>query len=156
MRIKWNTLIVCIAIPLAVGGIAGLLTRGGMEVFQMLNQPAFAPPGWLFPVVWTILYVLMGIASYLVLESNADKTEILEGMILYGYQLVVNFFWPIFFFQFQWYLFSFIWLVALWVLIIMTMIEFYQVSKTAAYLLIPYLVWVTFAGCLNFAIYRLN
>lgn len=156
MRIKWNTLIVCIAIPLAVGGIAGLLTRGGMEVFQMLNQPAFAPPGWLFPVVWTILYVLMGIASHLVLESNADKTEILEGMILYGYQLVVNFFWPIFFFQFQWYLFSFIWLVALWVLIIMTMIEFYQVSKTAAYLLIPYLVWVTFAGCLNFAIYRLN
>lgn len=156
MRIKWNTLIVCIAIPLAVGGIAGLLTRGGMEVYQMLNQPAFAPPGWLFPVVWTILYVLMGIASYLVLESNADKTEILEGMILYGYQLVVNFFWPIFFFQFQWYLFSFIWLVALWVLIIMTMIEFYQVSKTAAYLLIPYLVWVTFAGCLNFAIYRLN
>lgn len=156
MRIKWNTLIVCIAIPLAVGGIAGLLTRGGMEVYQMLNQPAFAPPGWLFPVVWTILYVLMGIASYLVLESNADKTEILEGMILYGYQLVVNFFWPIFFFQFQWYLFSFIWLVALWVLIIMTIIEFYQVSKTAAYLLIPYLVWVTFAGCLNFAIYRLN
>ena len=156
MRIKWNTLIVCIAIPLAVGGIAGLLSRGGMEVFQMLNKPAFAPPGWLFPVVWTILYVLMGIASYLVLESNADKTEILEGMILYGYQLVVNFFWPIFFFQFQWYLFSFIWLVALWVLIIMTMIEFYQVSKTAAYLLIPYLVWVTFAGCLNFAIYRLN
>lgn len=156
MKIKWDTLVKCIAIPLIVGGGAGLLTRGGMEVFQMLNKPVLSPPGWLFPVVWTILYVLMGIASYLVIVSGAEKTDKLEAMLLYGYQLSVNFFWPIFFFQFQWYLFSFLWLIALWILIAMTIYLFYEISKPAAYLMIPYLIWVTFAGYLNLSIYFLN
>ena len=156
MKIKWDTLIKCIAIPLAVGGLAGLLTRGGMKLFQTLNQPPLAPPGWLFQVEWTILYILMGIASYLIVVSQAETNDKMEALLLYGYQLAVNFFWPIFFFHFQWYFFSFIWLVALWILIVMTIYSFSGISKPAAYLMLPYLLWVTFAGYLNLAIYLLN
>ena len=156
MKKKWIRLAKCIAIPLAVGALSALISGGGMETFQTLNKPAFAPPGWLFPVVWTVLYVLMGIASWLVLESGVNRQRIVEALAMYGLQLTVNFFWSIFFFGFGWYLFSFIWLVLLWVLILETILYFYHISKTAAYLMIPYLLWVTFAGVLNFAIFLLN
>lgn len=154
--LKKRLLIQCIIIPLAVGVIAALLSRGGMELFGALNQPPLSPPGWLFPVVWTILYVLMGIASYLILTSEADIQDITKAMTTYTLQLAVNFFWPIFFFRFQWYFFSFIWLVFLWVLILIMTIQFYRISKVAAYLMIPYLVWVTFAGYLNLGVWWLN
>lgn len=153
MKIQWKKLILCIAIPLAVGGLAGFLTRNGMETFQSLNKPALSPPGWLFPVVWTILYILMGIASYLILTS--EKTN-QSALVFYGIQLIFNFFWSIIFFNFEAYLFSFIWLVILWILILATMILFFRISEPAGYLLLPYLLWVTFAGYLNFYIYLLN
>ena len=153
MKIQWKKLIVCIARPLAGGGFAGILTRGSMETFQALNKPAFAPPGWLFPVVWTILYLLMGIASYLVLTSGKPNRS---ALAVYGIQLVFNFFWSIIFFHFEAYLFSFVWLVILWILILITIIQFFRISELAGYLLLPYLLWVTFAGCLNFYIYLLN
>lgn len=158
MKPKSNkvTFIICIAIPLAVGAISGYLTRGGMEIFKILDKPPLSPPGWLFPVVWGILYVLMGIASYLVVTSDADQKEISKALNLYGAQLAVNFFWPIFFFGFTLYLFSFLWLILLWILIVFTILFFYKISKTAAYLMIPYLVWVTFAGYLNAGIWLLN
>ena len=156
MKIKWKKLIVCLAIPLAVGGLAALLTGGGMTQYGQLRQPPFSPPGWLFPVVWTILYILMGLASYLVITSSASKEEQSKAISVYLYQLVVNFLWSTFFFQFGWYLFSFVWLVLLWVLILITLVRFYRISKPAGYLLIPYLLWVTFAGYLNFAIWLLN
>ena len=152
---KWK-LIKCIAIPLIVGGAAGLLSGGGMEAFAALNKPPLSPPGWLFPIVWTILYTLMGISSYLISTSDAEPQEISKALSVYGYQLLVNFLWPIFFFQFQWYLFSFFWLLLLWVLILWMLRLFYPISKTAAYLNIPYLLWVTFAGYLNFGIWWLN
>ena len=124
-----------------------------METFQSLNKPALSPPGWLFPVVWTVLYILMGIASYLVLTSGQPNRA---ALTVYGIQLVFNFFWSINFFNHESYLFAFIWLVFLWILIFTTMILFYRISKPAGYLLLPYLLWVTFAGYLNFCIYLLN
>lgn len=156
MKINYKLLAVCIAIPLAVGALAGFLTSGSMEAFGALNKPALSPPGFLFPIVWTILYVLMGISSYLVLTSGQGKMKIRDAMITYGLQLVFNFFWSIWFFNFGWYLFAFVWLLVLWVLIFNTIASFYEISKIAAYLMIPYLLWVTFAGYLNFAIYLMN
>lgn len=153
MKIQWKNLITCIAIPLAVGSLSALLTRNSMETFASINKPALSPPGWLFPVVWTILYILMGIASYLVLTSGKPNTA---ALTVYGIQLVFNFFWSIIFFNLELYLFAFIWLVLLWLLILITTLLFYQISKPAGYLMLPYLLWLTFAGYLNFSIYLLN
>ncbi|MBE7043676.1 MAG: tryptophan-rich sensory protein [Ruminococcaceae bacterium] len=125
-----------------------------MEQFAQLNQPPLSPPGWLFPVVWTILYTLMGISSYLIQQSDSpDKNTALR---LYGIQLAVNFFWPILFFRFQAYLLSFFWILLLWVLIIVMIVQFYKIKPIAGLLQIPYLLWVTFATYLNLAIYLLN
>ena len=156
MKIQWKTLLICVAIPLAVGGLAGLLSRGGMEVFASLEKPPLSPPGWLFPVVWTVLYVLMGIASYLVFTSGADRKTVGSALRVYGVQLVVNFLWPIFFFNFGWYLFSFIWLLLLLLLILITFARFWKISIPAACLLIPYLIWVVFAGYLNLGVALLD
>ena len=156
MKINKKLLIICLVIPLAVGGLAALLTGGGMDTFETLNQPPLSPPGWLFPVVWTILYILMGIASYLVLTSGKSQESIRRALVLYGIQLAFNFLWPIFFFGLSAYLFAFIWLVALWLLILATTVSFYRISDIAGYLMIPYLIWVTFAGYLNLGIYLLN
>ena len=156
LKVNKKLLIICLVIPLAVGGIAALLTGGGMDTFETLNQPPLSPPGWLFPVVWTILYILMGIASYLVLTSGKSEENIRRALVLYGIQLAFNFLWPIFFFGLSAYLFAFIWLVALWLLILATTVSFYRISDIAGYLMIPYLVWVTFAGYLNLGVYLLN
>ena len=154
MKIQWKRLLLCLAIPLAAGGLAAFLTKDSMAQFALLNQPPLSPPGWLFPVVWTILYLLMGYASYLVSISHSSQKR--HALILYAMQLAVNFFWSIFFFNFEWYLFSFFWLLLLWVLIFLTLRAFRRISRTAGDLLIPYLLWVTFAGYLNLAIYLLN
>ncbi len=156
MKIDKKKLITCIAIPLIVGGIAGFLTRNSMDVFKALEKPPLAPPGWLFPVVWTILYILMGISSYIVLTENEPPHKISAAMKIYYYQLVVNFLWSIFFFNFGWYLFSFVWLMLLWVMIIVMIWKFSDISKAAAYMNIPYLLWTTFAAYLNFGIWWLN
>ena len=149
-------LLACIAVPLGVGILSSLFSGGGMKEFAALRQPPLAPPGWIFPLVWTVLYVLMGLASYLVLISGAEQKDILKALTAYGYQLIANFLWPVFFFDFGWYLFSFLWLVLLWWLILVTAKRFYRISKPAAYLMIPYLVWVTFAGYLNLGIWWLS
>ena len=153
MKIQWKRLILCIAIPLAVGGISALLTSSGMKTFQALNKPPLSPPGWLFPVVWTLLYILMGIASYLVLTSGKPSRS---ALTFYGLQLLFNFFWSIIFFNLERYLFAFVWLIALWILIFITTVLFYKISKPAGYLMIPYLLWVAFAGYLNLFIYLLH
>ncbi|NLK37664.1 MAG: tryptophan-rich sensory protein [Epulopiscium sp.] len=156
MKIKWKTLLVCIAIPLLVGGLAGFISKNSMSSFALLNQPWLSPPGWLFPVVWTILYILMGIASFLILTSNAPQESIDSAIKLYGLQLLFNFFWTIWFFNLHLYFFSFIWLIALWLLIIATTLSFSRISKLATYLMVPYLLWVTFAAYLNLSIALLN
>ena len=156
MRVKWKPLVIALAIPLGVGGLSALLTRKAMDAFSHLNQPPLSPPTWLFPVVWTILFLLMGLASYLVLTSDAPDGMIRRALTVYGIQLGVNFLWSILFFNLKWYLFSFFWLLLLWGLILVTMILFFPIRKPAGWLLVPYVLWVTFAGYLNFGIFLLN
>lgn len=156
MKIKWKTLIIAVAIPLLVGGLSALITGNSMADFEAIKKPPFAPPGWIFPVVWTILYVLMGIASYLIFTSSAPLSERKHALQFYLIQLFFNFFWSILFFNLKAYNFAFIWLIALLILIFSTAISFYRISKPAAYLLIPYFLWVVFAGYLNLGIALLN
>ncbi len=155
MRINVKQLIIAIAIPLLTGGVSALLSRN-MDAFKMLNKPPLSPPGWLFPIAWTVLYTLMGIASYLVYTSSADKNKIRNAITCYGVQLFFNFCWSIIFFTFEAYLVALIWLIILWVLILCTIFKFYDISKTAAYFLISYILWVTFALYLNAGIWWLN
>ncbi|MEG2812474.1 MAG: TspO/MBR family protein, partial [Clostridium sp.] len=149
IKVNIKTLVTLIAIPLIVGSIASLFTQNSMEQFQTLIKPPLSPPGIVFPIVWTILYILMGIASYLILTSSKSSVNTSSAIRLYFIQLIVNFFWSIIFFNFNLYFFSFIWLILLWILILITIIKFYKISKPAAYLMIPYFLWVTFAGYLN-------
>ena len=149
-------LIKSIALPLLVGLLAGLLSRSAMNDFEVLNKPPLSPPGWLFPIVWTTLYVLMGVSSYLIKTSEATPEVKSDAIALYNYQLIVNFLWPIFFFNFGWYLFSLVWLVLLWILVVSMIKLFDKISKPAAYLNLPYLLWLTFATYLNFGIWWLN
>ena len=155
MKINWKKLLICLAIPLAVGGLAAVLS-GGMSDYGAMAKPPLSPPGWVFPVVWSILYLLMGYASYRVLESGAAEQEIRKALTLYGLQLIANFVWPLLFFGGGWFLLSFFWLIFLWVLIFLTIRAFSSIDETAGNLLIPYILWVTFAAYLNFGIYLLN
>lgn len=153
MKIYWKKLVISILIPLAVGGLSAFFTRNSMDSFETINKPPLSPPGWLFPIVWTILFILMGIASYLVAVSKKPNRL---ALILYGIQLFFNFLWSIVFFNYEAYLFAFIWLIILWILIIATTVLFFRISKPAGYLMLPYIAWVSFAAYLNFAIYLLN
>ncbi len=156
MKIQWKRLLICLAIPLGVGGLAALITRNSMQMFEQLEKPPLSPPAWLFPVVWTILYLLMGFASYLVLESDGGRRQIRSALTAYGWQLGANFIWPLLFFSAEAYLPAFLWLVLLWALIAVTLYRFARIRPVAGWLLIPYLIWVTFAGYLNLGIYLLN
>ena len=155
MKLDWKKLIVCLLIPLAVGGLSTLLS-GGMRDYGMLNQPPLSPPGWVFPVVWTLLYLLMGYASYRILTAGADPVEIRNALKLYDIQLLLNFLWPIVFFGLEWRLVAFFVLVALWFFIYLTIRAFSQIDERAGDLLLPYILWVTFAGYLNLGAYFLN
>lgn len=149
--------IISILIALGTGGLSAFLTKNSMEVYKNINQPPLAPPMILFPIVWFILFILMGISSAIIYtQRSTNPREALSGLIIYGLQLIVNFFWSIIFFNMQAYLFAFIWLLLLWVLIIMMILQFRKISHLAAYLQIPYLLWVTFAGYLNIMIFLLN
>ena len=156
MKPKYKLLVICIAIPLFAGALSAFITRNSMATFQLLNKPPLTPPSILFPIVWTILYTLMGIASYFVLTSKGNVSDISTALTAYGLQLFLNILWPIFFFQFDLYLFSFFVIVVLWLFIVRTIRLFYNISKISAYLLIPYLIWVTFAAYLNLGFVVLN
>ena len=107
LKIRWKTLFICIAVPLAVGGLSALISGNAMATFAALEKPPLSPPAWLFPTVWTILYILMGVASYLVVVSDTPTAEKNRALTVYGAQLAVNFFWSILFFNLSLYLFSF-------------------------------------------------
>ena len=155
MKIDWKKLLIALGIPLAVGGLSALLS-GGMGDYRAMNQPPLSPPGWVFPVVWSVLYLLMGYASYLVWTSDAPQEEKRRALLLYGAQLAANFIWPLIFFGANMYLLALIWLVVLWVLIFFTIRAFSKINERAGDLLIPYILWVTFAAYLNLGIYLLN
>ncbi|MBQ2916647.1 MAG: tryptophan-rich sensory protein [Clostridia bacterium] len=141
-----------ILVPLLIGGLVGFLTSGYID-YNSLIQPSFAPPSILFPIVWTILYTLMGV-SYGILKSNSLTDDKIN--IIYYSQLFVNALWSFFFFVFQWRLFSFLWILLLIGLVILMIIEFYKKNKIAGLLQIPYLLWISFASVLNLSIYLLN
>ena len=153
---KTKSLIKSIFIPLAVGAVSGFISMNAMDDFALASKPPLSPPGWIFPVVWTVLYILMGISSYLVNNSDAPKEEIKKANLVYGISLVFNFFWSIIFFNLKQYLFAFLWLLALLFLVIYTVYLYFGISKTAAYLQIPYIIWLLFAAYLNFGIFLLN
>ena len=149
---KVLTYIKSILVPLLIGGFVGLVTSNYIN-YNTLIQPSFAPPAILFPVVWTILYTLMGV-SYGILKSNSLTDDKIN--IIYYSQLFVNALWSFFFFVFKWRLFSFFWLLLLIVFVILMIIDFYSKNKWSGLLQIPYLVWCLFAAYLNFGIYFLN
>lgn len=154
---KLKPYIVSIVIALAVGGLSAVITKDSMDVYEKINQPALSPPSIVFPIVWTVLFALMGISAALVYgyrDTKPDKVKV--SLTVYAINLAVNFLWSIIFFNMQAYLFSFIWLLLLWVVIAAMIVFFKKVSPLAAYLQIPYLLWVTFAGYLNLSIYLLN
>ena len=153
MRVNWKKLLLCLAVPLAVGGLAAALSGGMGEMYQSYNKPPLSPPGWVFAVVWPVLYGLMGYASYLVLQGSGDKKK---AWIFYGAQLAVNFLWPIVFFRFELIGLALALLAVLWVLVLLTIREFSRINERAGDLLIPYILWLSFALYLNFGIYILN
>ena len=154
---KIKPYVISVAIALGVGALSALFTRGNMDLYDRIQTPPLAPPGILFPIVWSILYTLMGISSAIIYIKGRDENiPVYEALRIYAIQLVVNFFWSIIFFNLEAFLFAFLWLLLLWVLIIIMIVKFYKIDKTAAYLQIPYLLWVTFAAYLNFAIFLLN
>ena len=154
-------LALAIIIPLGGGFLISLLTRNAMNQFDMLKQPPLAPPAWLFPVAWTILYCLMGIASYLIYlkfrQSNKSTKPLARtALILYAVQLIFNFLWTPLFFNANLYWFAFGILLTMWALEIALLVFAFKVSKPAFWCLIPYLLWTTFAAYLNLSIAILN
>ncbi|MBQ7091414.1 MAG: tryptophan-rich sensory protein [Clostridia bacterium] len=154
MRSKIKTYAISIAVALAVGGLSALLTGDSMEKYKALRQPPLAPPGWVFPVVWTALFVLMGVGAAMVCLSGSSSKK--KPIAIYGLQLAVNFFWTILFFLLEARLFAFFWLLLLLGLAVWMAVSFARVNKTAGLLQIPYILWLLFAGYLNLAVYLLN
>jgi len=136
MKINYKRLIIFILVPVILGGIVGLLTSVNAGVNSII-------PSWIFPVVWTILYILMGISSYLVYEKDGELPKI------YVTQLIFNLLWSFVFFSFRWYTVAFIWIIILFVMVIKMIKEFLQIDKTAGYLQIPYAIWLVIAAILN-------
>jgi tryptophan-rich sensory protein len=140
-----------------IGFTSGIATAGGVaNWFQTIEKPFFNPPSWLFAPVWTILYALMGISAALIWQQGIEKKEVKQALILFGIQLVLNFFWSFIFFKYHLLLVAFIEIVTLLTFIILTTIHFYKIHKTAAFLMIPYILWVSFASVLNFSLWWLN
>jgi tryptophan-rich sensory protein len=147
-------LLVSLAISLGVGVASAIVSGKAMDDYKALNQPPLAPPGWVFPIVWTILFLCMGWAAYWVWETDKPGREAALG--LYGAQLVFNFFWTLIFFNAGRHGIALLWLLVLWALIVCTTKSFYDLRKGAGYLMLPYIVWVTFAAYLNAGVWWLN
>lgn len=156
-KIKIIPLIISIAIPLLLGGLTSLLIPNIKSIYSELIRPTFAPPSIVFPIVWTILYILMGIASYKVYVLKYDNIEVGSALFVYAIQLLLNFLWSFIFFGFRLYGLAFVELLLLVIFVILTIIRFYEkAGKKPALLLVPYLIWLIYAGVLNFFIWMLN
>lgn len=153
---KWKNVLFWVILAESVGGLSGFLSRNGVEIYQdTVQQPPLSPPMWLFPVVWGILFALMGVSASIIsrAEPSADRSKGLNLMVA---QLIVNFFWPLFFFNIGAYGFSFFWLLLLWLLVLWMILTFRKVEPLAAWLQLPYLLWLTFALYLNAGVWYLN
>ena len=149
--------IISILIPLAVGAIAGLFTSSAVDGwFTTIHKPSFNPPNWLFAPVWTLLYILMGIAFFLIWKKDTDPIQKRTAITLYIVQLILNFCWSFIFFYAHQPGWALVDIILLWLFILLTIISFSKISVTAAWLLVPYICWVSFATVLNYAIWKLN
>ncbi len=151
---KYSTYILFIAFTLAVGGVSALLSRNGIAQYRYLVQPPLSPPALLFPIVWTVLYTLMGISASIIWNSKDENKE--TAIVIYAVQLAVNFLWPIFFFVFEARFLAFLWLLLLIFLVFLMIKHFCEISSLAAWLQLPYFAWLLFAAYLNLASYLLN
>ena len=156
MKSERKMLLPCLALPLAVSALSALLTGGAGNGYASCELPPLAPLGWVFPVVRTLLCLLMGLSSYLALRGRAPQQEKRSAAWLYLAQLAVSLIWPVLFFRLGWRLFAFFWLMLLWLLALLTQNAFSRLSRTAGYLLLPQLLWVTFSGYLNLTVWMLN
>lgn len=156
MKSERKMLLPCLALPLAVSALSALLTGGAGNGYASCELPPLAPPGWVFPVIRTLLCLLMGLSSYLALRGRAPQQEKRSAAWLYLAQLAVSLIWPILFFRLGWRLFAFFWLMLLWLLALLTQNAFSRLSRTAGYLLLPQLLWVAFSGYLNLTVWMLN
>lgn len=157
MKKQTRIYIISVAISLGAGIVSALLTRGNMNIYEEVSTPPLSPPSFLFPVVWTVLFVLMGISAAMVLTTGTSPLlKRKNALSVYGMSLFFNFFWSIIFFNLRAFLFAFVWLLVLLALIILTIVKYFKINRTAAYLQIPYALWVTFAGYLNLGIFILN
>lgn len=154
-KVNYKMLILFIGFALTAGFLGSLLGVN-MASFKNLKKPFFTPPSIAFPIIWTMLYILMGISSYLICCNKTDKKFKKRACFFYLIQLLVNTLWSLFFFRFGWYLFAFFWLLLLIALVIVMIIKFYKLKPLAAYLQIPYLLWLIIAGILNLSIVILN
>jgi len=152
---KFVKLIISCAVPLLVGFLAQFLS-GGTELYSTVQKPPLSPPPIVFPIVWTILYVLMGVAAFLIYEKGLVKDYVRDALKFYAFQLVVNFVWPIVFFRFEMFLSAFFILILLWILVGITTAKFYRIRHSAGIIMLPYWIWCTFAAYLNFGIWILN
>lgn len=155
MKRHWKSLAAALALPLALGGLSALLT-GGMDSFEQVAKPPLSPPGWLFPVAWTLLYLMMGAASWRIYRLSYSQQERGEALKLYAIQLIVNVLWPLLFFRFGLYWASAVWLALLIALVALTLVRFKRLDDLAGLLLIPYLLWCVFALYLNIGVAVLN
>lgn len=153
--IDYKSLAYNIGFALLAGGIGALL-GGKMNEFSTINKPWFTPPAIIFPIFWTILYILMGLSTYLVCENKTDKKFKKIACFIYLIQLLVNVLWTPLFFRFKLYLLSFFWILLLIFLVAIMIIKFYKIKPISGYLQIPYILWLIFASILNFSIYMLN
>jgi len=149
--------IIAIAIPLMVGATSGFFTISGVESwYQTIQKPSWNPPNWIFGPVWTTLYVMMGIALFLVWKEDTSEELKKIAIALFAVQLTLNFFWSFIFFNQQQPGWALVEIIAMWFFILLTIFAFAQVNKTAAWLLVPYISWVSFASILNYTIWQLN
>ncbi len=151
MQSNFKTLVKSIAAPLAVGAVSGFLAREGIQNFGAGGRPFLSPPGWMFPIVWMLLYLLSGVGAYRVKTSKADKERVEEAITIYHLLLFVHFLWVIFFFTFEFQIFAFAWLIAVWLLAAVASILFYSIKKPAGVFMLLFLCWTTYAGYLNLA-----
>ncbi len=149
-------LIISILLAEGIGFLSGFLSITPTIAYESFNKPSFSPPGWVFPVVWTILYFLMAIAAYRIWMKGNSSEDVTKALFLYVIQLFLNFLWSIIFFRFRLYAIAFLELLLLLVFILLTTFEFHKIDKISAYLMIPYIAWVSFAGVLNYTIWMLN
>ena len=156
MKIRWKTLIFNLAVPLITGAVSGFLTRSAMQQYGQLNQPPLSPPSAVFPVVWTTLFLLMGISAYLVTMKRSDGLKSFDLPAVYWIQLIVSFIWPLIFFNLAIYGIALAWLILLIILVIYMIFQFHDITPAAGWLQVPYLLWLIFAGYLNAGIWLLN